>query len=166
MKATFKITRKLFETAKNDLLRRHKYAHERVGWLRCRLGDISESEIVILAHDYFPVDDNDYIKTSKAAAMINSSAIRKALQLVLDKNVSLFHLHLHNHNGSTTFSGVDRRENNKLIPDFWNVRPEMPHGAIVFSRTSLTGRCWYQKGTTINFSKAIIVGTPIVFIGV
>ncbi len=161
MKTTFKITRKLFESIKSDLLRPHAFAHERMGWIRCRVANLSKKHLLILAHDYYPVDDLDYIKTIKAAGMMNSAAIRKALQLALDQRVSIFHVHLHNHAGATGFSMIDREETNKFIPPFWNVRPEMPHGAVVFSKTSIAGRCWYREGKIINVNKLVIVGEPI-----
>ncbi len=162
MKTTFKITRKLFESIKSDLLRPHAFAHERMGWIRCRVANFSKNCLLILAHDYYPVDDLDYIKTLKAAAMMNSTAIRKALQLALNQKISIFHVHLHNHAGATGFSMTDREETNKFIPPFLNVRPEMPHGAVVFSQTSIAGRCWYREGQIINLNKLVIVGEPTI----
>ena len=161
MKLIFKITRKLFDEIRNDLARPHHYAYERVGWIRCRPSPLPQNGLLILAHDYYPVGEHAYIKSKDAAATINSDAIRKALQLALDQKVSMFHVHLHGHTGPTWFSEIDSRENRKLIPDFWNVRPELPHGAVVFSNTDINGQCWYDKGKIYTITTATIVGFPI-----
>lgn len=161
MKVIFKITRKLFYEIRMDLARSHSYAYERVGWIRCKPSQLPHNGLLILAHDYYSVDDHDYLKSKGAAVTINSDAIRKALQLALAQKISIFHVHLHGHTGPTWFSEIDSRENRKLIPDFWNVRPELPHGAVVFSDTDINGECWYDKGEIYTISKATIVGLPL-----
>lgn len=162
MRVTFRLTRRLFEAVKADLIRRHAFAAERVGWLRCRVGDVPAGGVVILAHEYFPVEDGDYLDDPTVGAMMGSAAIRKALQLAYRSKASMFHVHLHDHRARPRFSSVDSRETAKFMPDFWHVRAGMPHGAVVFSRDSACGRCWYPGGKVLEISEVVIIGAPIV----
>jgi hypothetical protein len=164
MRVVFKITRQLFEFVQADLRRQHAFAAERVGWLRCRVGDGPAGALMILAHDYAPVDDGDYVNDQRVGAMMGSAAIRKALQEAYTRLVSMFHVHMHGHRGRPRFSGVDNRESAKVIPDFWHVSPEMPHGALVLSQDSIFGRCWYPGGQVVNIREVVIVGAPMVCI--
>ena len=91
------------------------------------------------------------------------AAIRKAMQRAYNEPVGMFHVHMHDHRGSPWFSQVDLAENNKFVPDFWNVRPEMPHGALVLSRDSIACLCWdpsTRQPQSIN--KFTIVDAPLV----
>jgi hypothetical protein len=162
MRVTFKITRRLFRAVQVDLLRPHAFAAERVGWLRCRVGNDVQGGAIVVAHDYYPVDDQDYVDDPRVGAMMGSVAIRKALQIALNENVSMFHVHMHDHSGRPGFSGTDARESAKFVPDFWHVRPAMPHGALVFSRDAVYGRCWYPGGNIVEIGQTIIVGAPLV----
>ncbi len=63
------------------------------------------------------------------------------------------------------FSRTDARESAKFVPDFWNVRPEMPHGALVASKDSLWGLCWYPgMSAPIEIGEFVVVGSPMVFV--
>lgn len=46
--------------------------------------------------------------------------------------VSMVHVHLQEHRGRPGFSRTDLSENALFVPDFWNVQPNLPHGAVVF----------------------------------
>jgi hypothetical protein len=162
MRVAFKITRQLFRAVQADLRRPHPFAAERVGWLRCRVGNDTAGGLIVLAHDYHPVADADYVDDPSVGAMMGSAAIRKALQLALSDNVSMFHVHLHDHRGRPGFSGTDAQESAKFVPDFWHVRPGMPHGALVFSQDSMYGRCWYPGGKIVAIAEVTIVGAPLV----
>jgi hypothetical protein len=69
-------------------------------------------------------------------------AIHKAMELAFMKKVSIFHVHSHGGSGIPRFSGVDRRESAKFVPDFLKVAPEMIHGSIVLSGDAAAGRFW------------------------
>lgn len=160
MKVTFKITRQLLAGVRADLRRPHAFAAERVGWLRCRVAD-SPAGLLVLAHDYVPVEDGDYVHDWTVGARMSSAAIRKALQVALNTKVAMFHVHLHDHPGWTRFSRVDEAETAKFVPDFWHVRPELPHGALVLSRDWAVGLCWYPYGEVVNINEIVVVGAPI-----
>jgi hypothetical protein len=133
-----------------------------VGFLACRAARLSKDGIVLLAFEYRTVDDEDYIEDPSVGAMMGSRAIRKALEFALKNKVGMFHIHLHGHRGRPRFSGVDSRESAKFVPDFWNVRPEMPHGALVVSIDSFYGLCWYPRGSAPSeIADFVVVGSPM-----
>ncbi len=74
----------------------------------------------------------------------------------------MFHVHLHAHKGATNFSDVDVESNRKLIPDFFNVTSNMPHGAIVFSLDKGKGVVWLAKdGEPVLIDEYVVVGSPM-----
>ena len=108
-----------------------RFAAERVGFLVCRAGRLTDGGLVILATGYDPVSDEDYVDDPSVGAMMGPAAIRKALERAYNggaEDLSLFHVHMHGHRGRTGFSEVDDRESRKFVPDFFNVAPAMPHG--------------------------------------
>jgi hypothetical protein len=162
MRVFFKISSGLIDTVRADLARPHKFAAERVGFLSCQVGQLTLGGTIILAHTYHPLGDSDYLPDTTVGAMMGSGAIRKAMQLALISQISMFHIHMHNHHGIPRFSHVDITEYGKFVPQFWHVRPEMPHGALVLSWDAVAGRCWhpnYRQPVTI--SRITIVGAPL-----
>jgi|SRR5665213_708992 len=166
MKIHLRITRELLANARSDLTRPHAFAHERVGFTACKFGSVQNGDIVILAHSYYPVADEDYIRDSRYGALIGSEAFRKAFQLAYSNNVGLFHTHLHPHQGLPRPSRIDLRETAKFVPDFFNVRLALPHGALILSRDSLSGRVWTSAQMPPKpISHITIVGAPIETLG-
>jgi hypothetical protein len=165
MKVAFKITRSLLDHTCADLRRSHPFAAERVGFLSCRIGGLKPSGWVVLAHDFHSVTDNDYLNDRGVGAMMGPAAIRKAMQVALSSEVCMFHVHIHGHHGRPRFSGIDLRETAKFIPDFWHVRPDMVHGAIVLSLDSMAGLCWHPRASTpLSVSEFSVVGAPMSFV--
>lgn len=140
MKAVFKIHQALMRTIQEDLALSHERAHERVGFVACRAAQI-EDGVMVLAESYYPVDDENYLEDTSVGALINGSAIRAALQISLNKNVGMFHVHMHEHFGNPRLSRVDLEDSRKLIPDFFNVTPFMPHGTVILSKDRAFGLC-------------------------
>jgi hypothetical protein len=162
MRIRFKMTSRLLSEIMQDLVRPHIFAAERVGFVACRIGSLASSGIVVLAHSYLPVKDDDYVDLPGPAATMNSSAIRKALQFSYHNNAAMFHIHMHGHVGTPDFSHVDERECARFVPDFWNVQPEIPHGAIVLSSDSATGKCWYPRvPKPISIAEFVFVGSCV-----
>ncbi len=161
MKVEFKIPTGLVHEIRTDLARPHAYAAERVGFIHCRVAAIRDG-IIVIGEGYRPVEDEDYLDDATVGAMIGAGAIRKALQFAYQNRVSMFHIHMHEHSGRPWFSRVDLRENAKFVPDFWNVRPEFPHGALVLSLDSFNGLCWVpDQQKPFRISKFSIVGAPL-----
>ena len=164
MRVVFKVVDRLLERVRHDLTRPHEFAAERVGFFVCRAASLMPEGVVILAHDYRPVEDADYIDDPTVGAMMGPAAIRKGLEIALNNQVGIFHVHMHEHTGRPGFSRTDARESAKFVPDFWNVRPEMPHGALVVSKDSLYGKCWYPgMAAPIEIGEFVMVGSPVVF---
>lgn len=163
MKIHFKILQSLISSIRVDLRRPHPFAAERVGFISCRVAEIHRG-VLILGESYFPVADEDYVDDATVGAMMGPTAIRKALQFAYGERVCMFHVHMHEHSGRPWFSGIDLRENAKFVPDFWNVRPEFPHGVLVLSLDSASGLCWNSRGKkTLRIDEFVVVGTPMSF---
>ncbi len=165
MRVVFKVADRLLEQVKHDLTRPHEFAAERVGFFVCRVASLAPAGVVVLAHGYRPVEDEHYIDDPTVGAMMGPSAIRKALEFALNNKAGMFHVHMHDHAGRPRFSRTDARESAKFVPDFWNVRPEMPHGALVASKDSLNGFCWYPGvSAPIEIVEFVVVGSPMVLV--
>src|SRR3546814_878217 len=135
------------DVCSSDLLRRrHAFAYERVGWISAGVSRIGDGSLFLLAQDYHPVEDADYIDDPSVGAMMGSKAIRKALQRSYQSRTAALHVHMHEHRGRPGFSGTDIRENAKFVPDFFNVAAHVPHGAIVLSADNIAGDLWLARG--------------------
>lgn len=141
MKAVFRINRTLVDQIHEDLSRPHRFAHERVGFVACKTAALQDG-LLVLAESYRPIHDDDYEDDRTVGAMMGPGAIRKALQFAFQNPVAMFHVHRHEHRGQPGFSRTDARESAKFVPDFWKVRPSLPHGAIVLSLDGIAGSWW------------------------
>lgn len=161
MKLYFKITSSLLAAIRDDLRRPHAFAHERVGFISAGLSAVKD-DVLILAREYRPVADEDYLRDHSVGAMMGPHALRKALQWSLQKRAALFHVHTHGGRGLPGFSGVDVRENAKFVPDFFKVTPQCVHGAIVLSDTAAIGEVWITpKRATKFIHRFTEVGLPL-----
>lgn len=70
------------------------------------------------------------------------------MQHAYNNEASMFHVHRHEHRGKPRFSRTDLDEYPKFVPDFWNVQPQLPHGAVVLSHDKASGLAWYPSQTT------------------
>ena len=64
---------------------------------------------------------------------------------------------MHEHSGRPSFSRTDLREQIKFVPDFFKVRPQLPHGAIVLSHDRAAGRVWLGSETVVAISEFVTV---------
>jgi hypothetical protein len=144
MKIRFKITRALVSAVRTDLHRTHPFAHERVGFITAGLA-AAHDELLILARDYLPLGDDEYLSDPSVGAMMGPQAIRRARQWAMDKGAAIFHIHTHRGRGLPGFSGIDSRENAKFVPNFLSVAPQCVHGAIVLSDTAAIGQVWVDR---------------------
>jgi hypothetical protein len=162
MKISIRMTKGLLEEIHMDLSRPHAFAHERVGFIACALSSTSAGGQLILASDYWPIADEDYERDPTVGAMMSSAAIRKALEFAYNHPVSMLHVHQHDHRGRPEFSKVDLSEGRKFVPDFWKVRPKMPHGLMVLSKNAATAAIWDPVTKEPRYVDEIsIVGRPI-----
>ena len=162
MRAVFKATSGLMNGIRADLRRPHSFAAERVGFIACRFGELRHG-LVILAHEYHPVADGDYLDEPGFGALIGSAAIRKALGHAYRNPVGMFHVHLHDHRGIPVFSPIDDRETRKFVPDFFNARSTVPHGALVLSADAACGSVWHPVSRRpVAITEFSVVGAPMI----
>jgi hypothetical protein len=161
MKAVFKIRQDLTKNIQRDLARKHKFAYERVGFIKCRAAQIHDG-IMVLAESYHPVGDDDYLEDETVGAAIDGAAIRTAMQISLNGSAGMFHVHMHDHFGHPRPSRVDIEDSKKFIPDFFNVTPSMPNGTIILSKDRACGTCWISRERApIPFNVIMLAGAPI-----
>lgn len=161
----FRATNDLFTAVREDLHRAHPFAGERVGFFVCRAGSLMHGGLVILGAGYEAVADEDYLEDPTVGAMMGPAAIRKALQRASNagaEDCGIFHVHMHDHPGRTGFSAIDDRECRKFVPDFFNVAPNMPHGAVVLSLDEAVGLCWTApQSPPVPIDRFASVGAPL-----
>jgi hypothetical protein len=161
MNIRFKVTSALLTTIRIDLRRPHRFAHERVGFVAAGLA-AAHDELLILAREYQPVRDEEYLPDPSVGAMMSADAIRRARQWAMDERAAIFHVHTHGGRGIPGFSGIDMRENAKFVPNFVSVAPQCVHGAIVLSGTAAYGQVWLGRTSPQPFIAAFSeVGMPI-----
>lgn len=165
MTTLFRAPATLLRRVRDDLSRDHPFAAERVGFIACRAGGLDNGGLVVLASSYQPVADGDYVNDRRFGATMGPAAIRKALTLAYNagtEDISIFHVHMHEHRGRPGFSRIDLAENAKFVPDFFNAAPRMPHGAIVLSRDQAFGLCWRTREARPDpIDRFVSVGVPV-----
>lgn len=162
MNVCFKITTSLLTAIRIDLRRPHPFAHERVGFISAGLSVSGDDLLLVLAREYRPVCDDEYLPDPSVGAMMGPDAIRRALQWAMQDAVALFHVHTHGGQGIPEFSSVDLRENAKFVPDFFKVTPQCAHGAIVLSDTATHGQLWLARSQPHQFMASFVeVGVPL-----
>lgn len=161
MRTLFRIERSLVDEVRCDLARPHAFAHERVGFIACRVGAI-EDGFTLLAERYLAVAGEDYEDDPRVGAMLGSAAIRKALQVAYRDQVSMVHVHQHEHRGVPRFSSIDLRESAKFVPDFFKVCKDVPHGALVLSCDGMAGIAWSPTThAPTPMTELTVVGRPL-----
>ena len=161
MSITFKITPRLLRHVRADLARPHPFAFERVGFISAGVAAAGD-DLWLLAREYRPVDDNDYLRDDSVGAMMGPEAIRKALQWAMKTEQAMFHVHTHGGDGVPGFSGTDLREHSKFMPNFFQVAGKSPHGALVLSNNAASGQVWLQPtGAGDYIDRFVEVGMPI-----
>jgi hypothetical protein len=165
MKVILKATGSFLDDVRKDLSRPHRFAAERVGFISIRAASAKNS-MVLIAQGYHPLADEDYVNDMSVGAMMGQEAIRKALNVALLGFSGMFHIHMHEHRGRPSFSRTDLREQLKFVPDFFKVRPQMPHGAVVLSHNLAAGRVWLGPETVAAISEFVTVApTMLVDVG-
>jgi hypothetical protein len=161
MRVHFKITDLLLRHIQCDLRRPHSVALERVGFVTCRVGRTADG-LMVLARGFKPVADEHYMHNPHVGAAINGDAVRLALQHAYAYPDVMMFIHEHAHDGPTRPSRVDLECWRRMIPNFWNVRPELPHGALILSHDSGMGQLWIPHQTgPVGIGRFSVVGTSV-----
>jgi hypothetical protein len=163
MKISFRFPDELFQAIQSDLSRKHKFAGERVGFVECSSGATEGGGLILLAESYHSVADEHYINDPRSGATINSAAFRTVLQRAYGRQISIFHVHRHEHYGVPKFSEIDIRESYKFVPDFFKVQRSRSHGVLVLSHDSAYGLCWNPgEGLPVPIREFGLIGRPVV----
>ena len=160
MNSIFRMTQRLESKIYDDLLRPQSFAYERIGFVKVKSSAMAGNAILMLGFDYVSVPDEHYIDDKNYGALLGSSAIRSILQIALSEQVGIMLTHMHHHAGTPYFSTTDNHENRKLIPDFFSVASNTPHGALLLSTDSMVAKIWLSREATPMFLDEIsIIGS-------
>lgn len=158
MICSFRMTTGFAEQVRRDLSRAHVHAHERVGFIAAKAA-VTASGLTMIAAEYHPVADEDYVRDASVGAMMSEDAVRKALQICWKSKCAMVHVHMHEHNGLPWFGRLDLQENGRFMPDFFNVQPGLPHAALVLSHDAVAGLVWPDRGLApVRFDEVVEVG--------
>lgn len=162
MTLRFRITKGLYEEIHRDLLRPHAFSAERVGFAKARLGTAAGDDRIVLITGYASVKDDHYIDDPKSGARIDSNAIRDAMEMILQEDVGLFHVHLHDFPGVPALGQMDRREIPRLIETFRATDPRYPHGILLLSEDAFSSWVWLPGSTEpVVPDRSTVVGMPL-----
>ena len=140
---------RLYQRILADLKRPHAFAYERVGFTFAQSTLLANQSWLINFTEYEPVEDQHYIEDDTVGARIGGTVIRNAMQTVMNKNCSGFHVHLHNHKGQPWPSGDDKEGLPGIIESLANGNPNQPHGVLILSKDSFYA--WVKIKGEIQF---------------
>lgn len=161
-----KIPKALFDRVLDDLKRAHDFALERIGFISTKHKKLSDGTVVIWGVDYFAVHDENYIDDDEVGARINSVAIRKAMQNVLDTGLGCFHVHFHALSyGIPEFSDTDFVDNPEIIKSFAYTNRTQVHGMMVIGNDNSNAlvKIPNSDDELTQVSKIVVVGYPMNF---
>lgn len=165
MTVQLKLTADLLADVRAHLRVPHLIAFERVGFLACR-GAWVEDGTVVVAREFLPVADDHYVEADDAGARISSDAVRLAMQHAYNTRDCMVYVHAHEHRGRPRPSRVDLECWHELIPAFWHVRPELPHGALILSDDSAMALMWVPgRPVPVPVDEFLVVGYPLTRLG-
>ncbi len=160
MEIILKIPGPLYERIQRDMKRRHPFAMERVGFTYARSATVGRNTHLYL-FNYEPVAERDYIDDRTVGARINSSAIRRAMQGILDRTASCFHVHSHWGSGRPAPSMDDLEGNVPIVQSFARLCPERFHGMVIFSDDGAYASVWTgEEQGPMKDAKVNIIGFP------
>lgn len=125
-----------------DLRRPHAFAYERVGFAVVGTALSGGHAPLYCVSDYLPVADDGYTPSHDAAATINGSAIRTALQLAMDTRQCIVHVHAHEFSTLPMFSSIDEADHEGLVRSFRNLGIGQPYGFLLFGDGGFLMRIW------------------------
>lgn len=157
-----RIPRQLCLDMRTDLVRPHRFAAERVGFARVVPGTIRDGSLLLL-QSYWPVPDEQYVDDPHVGARINGTAIRNAMQDVLNgaSHHGLLHVHMHPKRGPTRLSRTDSAEIPKLVQSFRNVDARVPHGLLILTPDHACSLVLAPGTNEYAQMKITIVGFPM-----
>ena len=161
MKIHLKLPERLLDEITAQLAQPHPVALERVGFLACAGGKTRDG-IVLLGRSFHPVRDEDYEADEQVGARISSRAVQSALALAYSEAAIDALRPRARTQGPPRPSRVDLDCWRELIPNFWHVRPELPHGGLILSEDNAMGMVWVPNQTDVfPIRKFTVVGRQL-----
>lgn len=162
MKPTIKIPRDLYEQAKADLLRRHEFAGERIGFFSTRCSS-TKSRTIVHCIAYHPVQDGHYIEDPSVCVRIGSEAITEAMTRALSNSVGQIHVHWHGGWGLPHPSTTDSDELPRVQQSLRNANGDGAHGWMVLgNHDAWVSICLPGEREMILECPVTIVGFPTI----
>ncbi len=164
MTVKVRIPRKLLDNVRADLSRPHAFAAERIGFLFGRLA--AADQALVLLTGYEPVADDRYINDPWSGARIDSTAIRGAMQSVLDRGEGGFHVHLHHWPGRPVLSRMDAKEIPPVVTGLRRVGLAQAHGIVLLHEVECAAWVWLPgKEEAVEAESVSVVGFPLSIFG-
>ena len=161
MSITLRIPRDIHGALLDDLRSPHPFAAERVAFCHVTFGNRGHEHSLVLVTDFWSVPDDQFIDDPESGARINGTAIRFAMQSILDHGRGVLHVHFHDWPGSPIYSKMDRTEIPRLVHSFRPVNPDVPHGMLVLSPDSARASIALPRCEVLETARQIsIVGWP------
>lgn len=159
-----RIPKKLYQQMIADLKHPHEFAYERVGFLMTRSKLVDHSTTLIMALEYHPVLDENYIEDNSVGAKINSSAIRSAMQTAHDLQAGCFHVHLHEQSGRPHPSLTDSAELPPVVASLANISSKQCNGFLILSEDSFHAEVKMPGSSElVTAEKCSVIGYPMKF---
>jgi len=160
MQTIVKIPKELFDQARSDLLRPHRFAYERVGFFSTRCSTMNGT-ILVHCISYHPVGDDDYIEDRSVGVRIGPNAITEAMSRALKDSVGQIHVHWHGGTGLSGPSPTDTRELPPLTKSLRNAFASGAHGWMILSQDDAWTSLLLPSHTQpLDESPVSIVGFP------
>lgn len=158
----FRIPSEIRTQMLDDLRRPHAHACERVGFLFIKSKTLADGTILVIAVGYQSVADEDYIEDSSVGAKIGSTAIRGAMQEMLNLRCGAMHVHLHDHKGRPYPSGTDTTSLPGVIESLSNVAAGQVTGVLILSKDSFYSALQVPNYKGLRAANLItVVGFPM-----
>lgn len=162
-KIKFRIPRSIRCMMLEDLRRPHPWSFERVGFLFTKSKLLNSQTLLIIAIEYVPVGDTDYIEDESVGARISSNAIRQAMQGSLNKKSGCFHVHLHDHRGIPKPSFTDIEGLPGVVRSLSNVASRQANGILILSKNAFFSKVQFNDVFYNNTAEISIVGYSMEF---
>lgn len=164
-RVTLRLPKTLVDRMRADLRRPHPFAYERIGFVSVASGEGENGELLVIAAEYHPVGDDQYVVSPGVGARIGTVAIREAVNRALTSGRGVIHVHLHDHDGVPEFSGTDIDEQPRLVESLHAVAPGRPHGMLVLSAGAANAWMWLPTTAGLVVPERLaIVGYPMVLL--
>lgn len=164
-----KLSGQLHDEIQQDLLRRHPFACERVGFVLGRTVAIGGKGQLILLTRYLQIPDDEYLPDRRVSARIGTAAITRGARAAYHgraRNEGVFHVHIHDHSGRPRMSPTDARDIPEIVRGFRSIGQTASHGIVLLSRNSAAAWTWLARKTQPELAaQVMVIDNPLRLLG-